>query len=366
VTRDCHVDDCGKNHPCLVPFVVHAIFGFAAGEGGAEDRFWDKPHEEVFANALSEAILQERTNDSLHVGPGDISIILVRDWREGSGIGGNGPIGKKVTAEISIYNSEAAKQQKEGTFHQGCREEALYPYSQAALEVHNMMLDDNFLQTVLDITVDAGNMHADHSSFDVEYLSKPFNVISAKESKILSSWTIKTEGVSSDNYSILESSKFLLTDPAALAFAFAVILFILSCGIFFGYRIDQRRDEEIQQSILERIRVQTTGRRYVTTSKGNYAKISVDDENTHNEDGDDEDHDHDDHLHEEGMPTSFARPYKDNDASTNNGNGGAGGDIPAFASANNGGSGSSRVDEEYMDHDDDDEDDDSLGDIEFA
>ena len=328
-TRDCHIDECAFDK-CAVPFVVHAIFGFGSTVVDEQAKFWDKAHNEVFAHALAQAITDSQVHDydNMDLGPGDVKVIMVRNWRD---VSTSKVLGKKVSVEISIYNPSPHK----------CSEEDIYPFSHAALDVHNMFTQPEFLQLVLDITAQAGQQHADHSSFDVDYLSKPFDVIDPDQSQILSSWTQKTEAVSADNFDLLKTSKTLLTDPAVLSFGFAVVLFILSCGIYFGYKMEERRDDDIQRTLLDRIRVQSRGGAY----RGNYAKISSN-ENEEEEvleiQNEDQYYNGDDDP-DQDMPTSFTRPYRDSNGNSSSRNPRTGQD----------------------DHHDDDVDDD-VGDIEFA
>ena len=48
------IDKCGRSSPCIVPLIVHSIFRFSGN--GDEAKLLDKAHEEMFADALGEAI----------------------------------------------------------------------------------------------------------------------------------------------------------------------------------------------------------------------------------------------------------------------------------------------------------------------
>ncbi len=96
-SRSCHIDSCGRSDPCIVPFLVHAIFVLkkpqkdsdTENENPAEQpSYWTPRVEEDFRKSLVSAahhphVYKSKTNrnrKSRLFGEGDIDILVAHPW----------------------------------------------------------------------------------------------------------------------------------------------------------------------------------------------------------------------------------------------------------------------------------------------
>lgn len=222
-TRPCHIQECARDDPCRVPFVVHAVIGLV----GVRADLWNARAEEQFLEALArvsggfgpQGPVQSLSKGSVF-GPGDISVLMVSQWsplentnpKQPSGDASNG---LKLILEISIFNPTAklapgqddkvnddANSTMTGitavldkinflksdskTPKSICEEKELYPYAKHAMRIHAQLQDPQFLSTL-----------ANNIQYDPEDRTNPFQFMQRRNnvemSKVLTSWTIKTE-----------------------------------------------------------------------------------------------------------------------------------------------------------------------------
>jgi hypothetical protein len=80
--RDCHVDACGRSDPCVVPFLVHAIFVFEF-EGSADS--WTTEDEDIFRAlfvdaAHSHEVYSDVSRKGMLFQEGDVNVLATRPW----------------------------------------------------------------------------------------------------------------------------------------------------------------------------------------------------------------------------------------------------------------------------------------------
>jgi len=71
--RACHIDVCGMNDVCRVPFVVHAILRFVGGDSNQ----WNMISNDVLGRGL--ATLAARDPDGTMFEEGDVKVIMTSD-----------------------------------------------------------------------------------------------------------------------------------------------------------------------------------------------------------------------------------------------------------------------------------------------
>ncbi|KAG7360040.1 aspartic peptidase domain containing protein [Nitzschia inconspicua] len=126
-TRNCHVDACGRSDPCMVPFLVHAIFVL---EGSAIE--WTPQFEHHFCREFTKAsqqpnLFSEKRSKDISFDEGDINILATRPWygsdnddsfgndevdailEEEKGDTKADAVGIQVILQISISNPKAQK-----------------------------------------------------------------------------------------------------------------------------------------------------------------------------------------------------------------------------------------------------------------
>ena len=128
-TRSCHIDACGRSDPCIVPFLVHAIFVL---EGPTDE--WTNVQEDIFRKELTAAANQP---DRHLFEEGDINILIARPWYgsddddvkdEGEDVEQvdentqSDPLGMQVILQISISNPKALKSISNNNQHQHGRQ----------------------------------------------------------------------------------------------------------------------------------------------------------------------------------------------------------------------------------------------------
>ena len=103
--RECHTGICGKDDPCRVPYLVHAILGFR----GANKDLWTADVSEMLARSVVESVGRAGQMETIPFSVGDVNIEMVSPWqaRTETGDPTTGDIGLKVVLQISFYNANA-------------------------------------------------------------------------------------------------------------------------------------------------------------------------------------------------------------------------------------------------------------------
>ena len=273
-SRPCHIDACGSHDPCRVPFVVHVVIGL----GGINPTSWAKKYEEVFVEAFA------TTLDGIgNIGPGDIEVLMTNPWTEGK----SKDLGLKIIMEISIYTTiEPSKQEKVKNMAQAemladCREEDLYPFAKTALDVHTRLEHENFIPVLLN-RLPRSQDDQEQTPFDLVTMPASIDL-----SRIITSWTIKTDNGSIHNHSfdssLLSSSNFTkdklksyLTDVPFMSALLVVVLFICGMGIYIGYKLEARRDYAAMNGKGRRatnLMAKMRHRYKSSTTRGRYSKV---------------------------------------------------------------------------------------------
>lgn len=122
VSRPCHIGACARSDPCRVPFLVHLVLGFR----GAKVERWTTMSEEAFVVALTRAASGNIALNSIFE-EGDVNVLAVLPWYldEDSQISGRkssvdqnedleseSSDGLKIVMEISIFNYQAKPKNK--------------------------------------------------------------------------------------------------------------------------------------------------------------------------------------------------------------------------------------------------------------
>jgi len=220
-TRPCHVGACSRNSLCIVPFMVHAVFGFSGSDATA----WTRYTEEMFLVALSQtlkaSILTIPGKENIEFGPGDIRSLMVHPWKSTDG-STHAERGMKIIAEIGIYNSRISQSdilsQSEHPDDSiiSCTELELVEYAKLALTINTILQDGGtFLQDL-----------SDAFDFHKGILMGHTNVFEGSFPQILTSWTIKSVN-SAGNKRMAEG----LEDGA---WSFGKIVEILSSAVFMS------------------------------------------------------------------------------------------------------------------------------------
>ena len=123
-TRSCHIDSCGRSDPCIVPFLVHAIFILGDKRESESPPFWTHHTEENFRKRLVSAAYRSDAYKSANqhgqkpflFGEGDIDILVVQPWHGDqeesnysytSDSDESTPSGIQLILQISIANPKA-------------------------------------------------------------------------------------------------------------------------------------------------------------------------------------------------------------------------------------------------------------------
>jgi len=229
-TRPCHIDDCGRDNPCVIPFVIHCIFEVA---GGNLVKFWDKTHEEVFSDAIAGAICEILICDKIKVGPGDVKVLIASRLSDS---GSAEVLGLKIVAEVSVFSSELSP---EDSLFISCHEEDLLEFLHQAELIHSALREESFMQTFLSQAESLVLGTPNNSSFDL---------VDRQRSKLLTSWIIKTEVDKADlsnsgpygEENIIRWDR--LSNPKFLTVGFTIIFFVIALGIYCWYEMEDQRD----------------------------------------------------------------------------------------------------------------------------
>jgi hypothetical protein len=249
-SRSCHVEACGRSDPCIVPFLVHAIFVLEEGgaESGTDLVYWTPQVEENFRRSLVSAAhhpdVYEFDTDGNNRGKplfeeGDVDILVARLWygdQEESGEeshggnessrsnknkdddGGKESLGIQLILQISISNPKAISKQPGGRgrillqevgvvwsnftkVFRGSRASSvcnpfdLYPLAKTAnLVADEILANPRFLSLL--VTENYNNLEGDGDSDDTVRLLQDRGKKGLKgfrSARLISSWTIGTQ-----------------------------------------------------------------------------------------------------------------------------------------------------------------------------
>lgn len=237
-SRECHIGDCGKDDPCRVPYLVHAILGFR----GANQKLWTPDVSENLVRSVVGSVARAGHIESTPFSIGDINLLMISPWQEQTQGNDVTPrdIGVKVVLQISFYNSkvkivnlvEEDDANKGGgdnvglrwlsKFSKGqtdmqqffgrskanstCAESDLSPLASNALAVQEAIQKDEFIRSLI------GEMKQAEGG-DQNFAESPFASLYDQtdlitQSKTICAWTIRTEveGRTTREKSILERS----------------------------------------------------------------------------------------------------------------------------------------------------------------
>jgi hypothetical protein len=231
-SRPCHKDSCGRNDPCRVPFITHSIYVFR----GVTPSKWTPWEEDIFSEALTRSFHVLAQKDQVLFRAGDVKVVLVRPWLasddietvssiDNEGVEDEG-LGAKVVVQISIHNpnietqaKNEAKPEKSETSIVGemvknitdalrsnqapasrCRDNDLFMLAKnARLIAYGIPELPNFMeQLILEIlTVETERGPQQRESAFAPLRQSEYN---AWQSRLVSSWTIRTDVDDEINY----------------------------------------------------------------------------------------------------------------------------------------------------------------------
>lgn len=226
-TRSCHIDSCGRSNPCLVPFLVHAIFILENNSRSTSSPAWNRQMEETFRRRLVSAahhsdiyrVGTKHTEERLLFGEGDIDILVVHPWygdeeessHSNTTSHNTGPLGIQLILQISITNTNANPVQSKtlgsgrsllqevgvawsnfpsvflgGDSSSVCDPFDLYPLAKTAnLVADEILVNTTFLSLIMAENVSSSGV--DGAQWD----SKAFEGF--ESARLVSSWTIGTQ-----------------------------------------------------------------------------------------------------------------------------------------------------------------------------
>jgi len=239
ITRPCHIEACARSDPCLVPFIIHAVFGFH----GALVSKWSRETEEIFSLALTKAARSIDPTAQVF-SEGDVNVRMALPWYPDEDDPDDGrerllpketedvePSGLKVVVEISLYNplanfknktvvpaEEIQGDQAEGALSamlrnitnliQGrkpasqCNAEELYALAKKALALKKGVFGSNrFTATLINKMEELEKKQKDHDFLQESPFGKTYNTTMFYEkSQLISAWSIRTEIDDEINY----------------------------------------------------------------------------------------------------------------------------------------------------------------------
>jgi hypothetical protein len=229
--RPCHKDSCGRNDPCRVPFITHSIYVFR----GVTPARWSRREEDIFSEALARSFHVLAQMDQVLFRAGDVKVVLVRPWLASddietvSSIDSEGAedetLGAKVVVQISIHNpnieiqaTNEAKPEKSATSNIGemvrnitdalrssqapaslCMDSDLFTLAKnARLIAYGVPELPNFMEQLIIemLTVESEQGLLRESAF-APLRNNEYN---ARQSRLVSSWTIRTDVDDEINY----------------------------------------------------------------------------------------------------------------------------------------------------------------------
>lgn len=223
--RECHTGACGKDDPCRVPYMVHAILGF---QGGKKD-LWDKDASELLTRSIVESVQRVGQMDTVLFTVGDVNILMASPLQGETDTGDltDEVIGLKIVLQISFYNSKAKLvsaleeqldseggqlngqggngQRRDLAKNSGdiqqlfrrsrpkstCIEADLVPLANSALAVSDAMKKPEYMRALI------GQMKKEEGG-DQNFEKSPFAALYndnelVAQSRVLSTWTVRTE-----------------------------------------------------------------------------------------------------------------------------------------------------------------------------
>lgn len=266
-TRECHIDACGKDDPCLIPFLVHAIIGL-----DIEAEAWYKVEEDIFIDSFVSTVNADREqNDILFTG-GDVKILSVGKWFDDDPSSELAEKGVKVILEISLFNENAILSPQTGSkmgalfFSLGsktelatCSESDIYVLSSRAMSVHKELERIGFMIDLIRSIQNEAELES--SAF--------FSLNLDGESGVLSSWTVKTEvkdtSIHFDQETVKQNFPFILG-------IFFLLLGICICGVCCGSAWQRRYTKLLmaKERLMERRK-----ERQAQKEKGEYAAVGI-------------------------------------------------------------------------------------------
>jgi hypothetical protein len=277
--RKCHIDNCGRNDPCIVPFVVHVILLFA----DTESKLWNVDDEEQLVESFASTVNMEREEGDELFGPGDAQILSVGPWKADEFYEGSVKTGMQVMLEVSIYNDKAVlplpgtkdkvKNFVTGPDHATCNDSDIYRLSQNALDVHLEMGKAEFMRLLIGVIRDSAG-HNSLISRNSVFASISDEGESVDNSKVLTSWTIKTEvnSLFDGGFDALNKDTWKNNIPLEIAiflFLLLVCCFGSCCGTFFTnrrYRLTEAKNALMQRA--EKMRQEKERGQYATIDGG--------------------------------------------------------------------------------------------------
>ncbi len=251
-TRPCHVHACGREDPCRVPFVIHAILKIR----GAIADLWTKKSEEMFAEAFASTVNRNRNPDEALFGPGDVIVVHASTWKASDdNIFGDTPddesqdevLGMQLVVETSIANYNAILASNEVVDETNarvdrrvrgpkyiCDESEMQPLAAVATDIHRQLAQQNFVPMMLEIIKkDERDEQMDRAHVSPFYYTFE-DVALLQQSKVVTSWTIKTDiGVIETEFDSDDITYTSGTSP--------MLLLTLSATALIGYLCTAKR-----------------------------------------------------------------------------------------------------------------------------
>lgn len=182
----------------MVPFVVHAIFGFR----GVDHTKIDPLSTEIFSDSISS------NGENLFL-PGDVKILMISPWHQNvlnvsdTMLPEMSQIGTKIVFEIHIYNTHAIRFDDQEVRHTGifrdkpsdgnlaeCERSDIFDLAEKAHNVRSLLARVTFVENVVRVIGQDSSLQNHRITAFSELLTNPGFVY---QSTVLSSWIIKTE-----------------------------------------------------------------------------------------------------------------------------------------------------------------------------
>lgn len=211
-SRTCHIEHCGIDDPCVIPFVVHVILGFR----GVKNELWNKQAAEslieTFSSTIHNSVLDKRMFE-----PTDVELLMTSPWFDdvtnGDGLQTEAiASGVKAVLEVHLFNEHAnmknindkrnnldAGENKVRKMFGGknlaqsgseCRNSDIFEFAQKAHEIQSNLDQSDFMIKM------GRNLQKYHFSNGNGYAAAFSSFFSDErnmnESMVVSSWTIKT------------------------------------------------------------------------------------------------------------------------------------------------------------------------------
>lgn len=234
-SRHCHVGACARSDPCQVPYIVHVVFAFH----GASVHRWTLQAEYMLTAALANAARKLSHTYGQVFEAGDVNVLLALPWYVNDDGGQSAPSvdttdsevrGMKVTLEISVPNLRVdslttpvgAHESTYETLSDGpvqsmlrnitnsitkrekmnCDVDQVFKAAKKALDLNNIFRGDRMMRYLIDEMRDIERNSStvlESSPFDSVYKRDPFGT----ESRLISSWTVRTQVGSADEINYL-------------------------------------------------------------------------------------------------------------------------------------------------------------------